>query len=127
MHGAPNHFEINVVGSRKYACWKFLEADQIEVGVGTQRRWIPRQRSDIGSGHWAYHGMGWIEGYIEIIYQAVRELDGQEADYPALAQNLEVMTLLLSGLERSWCQTTRTTRPLPGRLFELLHYVAGKR
>jgi predicted dehydrogenase len=100
VHGAPNHFEINVIGSKQYACWKFLEADQIEIGIGTERRYLTRDRSDLGSGHWPHHGLGWIEGYIEIIYQAVKGIDGTAADYPTLAQNLEVMTLLLSAHRR---------------------------
>ncbi|MEX2125684.1 MAG: Gfo/Idh/MocA family oxidoreductase [Woeseia sp.] len=96
VHGAPNHFEVNVIGTRKYACWKFLEEDQIEVGVGSRRSYIARNRADIGSGHWPFHGMGWLEGYIEIIYQAIRGLEDGTANYPTLPQNLEVMSLLLA-------------------------------
>lgn len=99
VHGAPNHFEVNVIGTKKYACWKFLEQDHIEIGVGTERRYITRRgsnSSDIGSGHWPWHGMGWIEGYIEIIYQALRKQDGETADYPTLSQNLDVMQRLLA-------------------------------
>jgi predicted dehydrogenase len=101
VHGAPNHFEINVIGTRQYACWKFLEPDQIEVGVGTRRSYIPRSRTDLGSGHWPHHGMGWVEGYIEIIHRAVRGLAGETDTYPTLAQNLELVQLLLaSGLPK---------------------------
>jgi predicted dehydrogenase len=96
VHGAPNHFEVNVIGARKYACWKFLEQDQIEVGVGTQRSYMTRNRTDLGSGHWPHHGMGWVEGYIEIIHQAVRGLAGETGDYPTLSQNLELVQLLLA-------------------------------
>lgn len=99
VHGAPNHFEINVIGSRKYACWKFLEQDQLEIGLGTERRYITRNRSDLGSGHWPHHGLGWIEGYVEIIYQAIKGLDGGRVDYPTLAQNLDVMGLLLNAAQ----------------------------
>jgi predicted dehydrogenase len=101
VHGAPNHFEINVIGSRKYACWKFLEADQIEIGEGTERRYASRNRSDLGSGHWPHHGLGWIEGYIEVIYQAIRGLEGAPVNYPTLAQNLEVIRILLTAARRA--------------------------
>lgn len=96
VHGAPNHFEINIIGSQKYACWKFLEQDQIEIGLGTERRYITRNRGDLGSGHWPHHGLGWIEGYVEIIYQAVKGLTGGTANYPTLPQNLDVIGLLLN-------------------------------
>lgn len=96
VHGSPNHFEVNVIGTRKYACWKFLEQDQIEIGAGTQRSYIARSRTDIGSGHWPYHGMGWIEGYIEIVYQAVKGLEDGSSNYPTLLQNLQLMSLLLA-------------------------------
>ena len=98
VHGAPNHFEVNVIGSRKYACWKFLEPDQIEVGSGSERSFRVRNRMDIGAGHWRHHGMGWLEGYIEIIYQAIRNLDGEALNYPTLSQSLGVMSLLLTSL-----------------------------
>ena len=98
VHGAPNHFEVNVIGSRKYACWKFLEPDQIEVGIGSERSFMVRNRLDIGAGHWRHHGMGWLEGYIEIIYQAIRNLDGEALNYPTLSQSLGVMSLLLTSL-----------------------------
>lgn len=101
IHGAPNHFEVNVIGSRKYACWKFLEPDQIEVGVGRERTLIVREDRAHGSGHWPFHGLGWIEGYIEIIRQAVKELSGEKADYPTLEQNLEMVGLLLEGSSES--------------------------
>jgi predicted dehydrogenase len=101
VHGAPNHFEINVIGSHKYACWKFLQADQLEIGEGTERRYITRNRSNLGSGHWPHHGLGWIEGYIEIIYQAVKGLEGAPANYPTLPQNLELMNVLLTAARLS--------------------------
>lgn len=90
IHGAPNHFEINVIGSKKYGCWKFLEPDLLEIAEGNERRIISRSSMEMGSGHWPHHALGWIEGYVEIIRNA---LTGRP--YPTLNENLDVMKLLL--------------------------------
>lgn len=93
IHGAPNHFEINVIGTKKYGCWKFLEPDLLEIGSSSTKSFISRNRSDIGSGHWPHHGLGWIEGYVEIIQQALKN-----GAYPRLQENLDMMELLLNSL-----------------------------
>lgn len=89
VHGAPNHFEMNIIGSQKYGCWKFLEQDQLEISQGSTRSFITRNKTDIGSGHWPHHGLGWIEGHVEIIYQALRG-----GKFPTLQENLDVMSIL---------------------------------
>ncbi|MFP5385787.1 MAG: Gfo/Idh/MocA family protein [Bacteriovoracia bacterium] len=89
VHGAPNHFEINIIGSKKYAAWNFLKQDLLEVSEGSTRSFITRKRTDIGSGHWPHHGLGWIEGYVEVIYQALKG-----GKYPTLQENLTTMSLL---------------------------------
>ena len=89
VHGAPNHFEMNIIGSKKYGCWRFSEQDILEVSQGATRSFITRNRTDIGSGHWPHHGLGWIEGYVEIIYQAI--INGK---FPTLSDNLNVMSIL---------------------------------
>lgn len=95
VHGSPNHFEINVIGTRKYGCWKFLEPDLLEISSGTTKSIMTRNRSDIGSGHWPHHGLGWIEGYVEIIQQALKN-----GVYPTLQENLDMMELLIKSMER---------------------------
>lgn len=90
VHGAPNHFEINIIGQKKYGCWKFLEQDLIEISTGATKTFITRDTTAFGSGHWPHHSLGWLEGYIEIIYQA---LTG--GNYPKLSENLELMRILL--------------------------------
>lgn len=90
IHGAPNHFEINIIGTKKYGCWKFLEQDLLEISVGNERRILSRSSMEMGSGHWPHHGLGWIEGYVEIIKNA---LTGKS--HPTLEENLKVMELLL--------------------------------
>jgi predicted dehydrogenase len=96
VHGASNQFEINVIGEKKYGSWKFQHPDVIEVSEGATRTIISRTRSDIGSGHWPHHGLGWLEGYVEILYQAIKK-----GSYPTLQQNLVMMESLLSNLGSS--------------------------
>jgi hypothetical protein len=90
VHGAYNHFEINVIGSKNYACWKFLEQDLLEVSSGATRSFITRDSTDLGSGHWPHHSLGWIEGYSEIIYQALKG-----GSYPTLKEKLSMVRMLL--------------------------------
>ena len=89
VHGATNHFEINIIGQKKYACWNFLSPDILEVSEGTTKTFISRNKLNIGSGHWAHHGLGWIEGYVEIIRQAL--IGG---NYPTLNDGLAIMEIL---------------------------------
>ena len=89
VHGAPNHFEMNVIGTKKYGAWKFLESDILEVSEGSTRSFITRKRTDIGSGHWPHHSLGWLEGYVEVIYQYLKG-----GSYPTLKENLEMLNKL---------------------------------
>jgi hypothetical protein len=92
VHGSPNHFEINVIGSKKYAQWEFLSADEILLGVGKDRSMITRRDHTTGSQQDPYHAAGWLEGYIEIARQLVQHaFDGQPANYPTLYQNLQLL------------------------------------
>jgi predicted dehydrogenase len=102
VHGSPNHFEINIIGSRKYAKWEFLTADEILVGEGRNRSIITRHDSELGSKQDPHHAMGWLEGYVEIAYQLfLHVLEGKKENYPTLNENL---TLLQSMFETDWTQ-----------------------
>jgi predicted dehydrogenase len=90
VHGATNEFEIAVIGEKKFASWNFLRPDVLEVSEGTTKTFISRNKLHIGSGHWPHHGLGWIEGYVEIIKQALRG-----GSYPTLKEGLSVMEILL--------------------------------
>jgi predicted dehydrogenase len=97
FHGAPNHFEINVIGTKKSATWKFLEPDQIEIGCGNTRTLHARPRSDGSAIHPPYHGLGWLEGYVEVFNAALKEFCGQsDVSYPKLSEHLNVIEALLS-------------------------------
>jgi predicted dehydrogenase len=99
LHGATNHFEINIIGSKKYAAWKFLEADQIEVSEGTTKSFVCRSNSVMGTGHAPFHGAGWMEGYSEIISRAFKSLEEKtEPSYPTLSQHLQILEPMLKAL-----------------------------
>ena len=96
FHGANNHFEINLLGSKMSATWNFLRPDEIIIGEGRDIRVLTRKDSKLGSKQSPFHGMGWLEGYIEITSQLFTEVfEGQSAVYPRLSENLNVMESML--------------------------------
>ncbi len=97
LHGSTNHFEINLVGTKKSATWNFLNPDEILVGDGRDRRVITRKINSIGSCLPAFHGMGWLEGYIEICRQFILEVRGVgKGNYPRLSENLSMIRALVT-------------------------------
>ena len=90
VHGATNQFEISVIGEKKFASWNFLRPDVLEVSEGSSKTFLSRTELNMGSGHWPHHGLGWLEGYVEIIKQALRG-----GSYPTLRDGLRVMEILL--------------------------------
>jgi len=96
VHGAPNHFEVNIIGTLRSATWKFLEADIIEVGEGSSKTLLARTESALGSQQGPFHATGWLEGYVEIIRQSLRQLVGAtHSPYPTLDENLLLLECLL--------------------------------
>lgn len=74
-----------------------MEPDQIIVGVGRDRSILTRQDSSLGSKQSPYHGLGWLEGYIEICRQVLRDIEGEDhTSYPTLAEALKVTEVLLT-------------------------------
>jgi predicted dehydrogenase len=97
IHGATNQLEIHVMGTKKSASWNLLRPDEIEVGEGSSRSLLFREQCRLGSQHAPFHGLGWIEGYIEIIRQLLRDANGlPSADYPRLRDSLQLMRVLFS-------------------------------
>ncbi len=93
VHGSPNHFEINVIGSKKYAKWEFLLADEIHFGMGKDRSIITRRETTSGSQQDPYHATGWLEGYIEISKRLIHHaFNGEPKNYPTLSENLQLLT-----------------------------------
>jgi predicted dehydrogenase len=101
VHGAGNDLEFTVIGSRRSATWAFLRPDIIEVGDGGTRTTLHRKDFSMGSGSRPFHGVGWLEGYVEIIRQTLLGLIGKSTvAVPTLAEGLQVMKTIFS-LERS--------------------------
>lgn len=86
VHGAGNDFEIHLIGEKKSASWKFSKPDFLEISEGNSTSIIQKKTTDTGSGHWPHHGLGWIEGYVEIIRQSLKG-----GHYPTLHENLSLL------------------------------------
>ena len=92
MHGATNLFEVNLIGTLLSATWKFENPDEIFIGEGRNRRVLTRNTNEFGSKHPPYHGMGWLEGYIEIASQLLNHVyGGKPPGYPQLKGNLDLL------------------------------------
>lgn len=97
VHGSTNDLDIYIHGSKKSASWKFMEPDQIVVGEGRDRTILTRKESNLGSMQSPYHGLGWLEGYVEICRQVLRDVEGEEhSSYPTLSEALKVTEVLLA-------------------------------
>jgi predicted dehydrogenase len=97
VHGSPNHFEINVIGSKKYAKWEFLLADEIHFGSGKNRSIVTRRDHSSGSQQDPYHATGWLEGYIEIARRLIHHaFHNESANYPTLHQNLQMLQAIFN-------------------------------
>jgi predicted dehydrogenase len=96
-HGAGNDLEIHVLCEGATAVWRFAAPDEVVVGRGASRATVTRPATDPrGSRQAPGHGLGWIEGYVEITAQMLRAMvGGGETHYPTLDEHLAVMDLLL--------------------------------
>jgi predicted dehydrogenase len=95
-HGATNHFEINVIGSKMSATWEFMNPDEIVIGEGRDRRVLTRKDSLLGSQQPPHHGMGWLEGYIEIALGLfLNVFQNQKQEYQSLVRNLDTLEAML--------------------------------
>ena len=96
-HGAGNELELNVVCERASATWRFDRPDEVIVGRGASRTTVARPASDPrGSQQAPGHGLGWIEGYVEITAQMLRKIAGEPASYPTLPEHLAVLRTMLT-------------------------------
>jgi predicted dehydrogenase len=96
IHGATNDFEFTVLGTRATATWRFLRPDEVEVGTGNQTFFVRRDTPNQSSVTSPFHGMGWLEGYVEITRQALRSISGlPSVEIPTLEESLNAMKLLL--------------------------------
>jgi predicted dehydrogenase len=96
FHGATNHFEINVIGSKMSGTWEFLRPDELLLGEGRDRRVFTRKDSELGSRQPPFHGVGWLEGYIETASRLLSEVYlGVSSDFPKLTDNLDILEAML--------------------------------
>lgn len=97
IHGAQNHFEVNVLGKKKSATWEFMKPDELRIGEGSVVTLYPRSSTEYGSEFPAFHSFGWIEGYIEIAKRLMDEaFHGKKSDYPKLPENLNLIESMLT-------------------------------
>jgi predicted dehydrogenase len=97
MHGATNDFEFTAIGTRGSVTWRFLRPDEIEYGSGNQTSIIRRETANASSETAPFHGLGWLEGYVEITRQTLRQVSGlASAGIPTLSEALDVMDVLLN-------------------------------
>lgn len=98
VHGAGNHLELVVLGAAGSATWRFESPDEIVVGRGSRRTVIARTADEKrGASQAPFHGLGWLEGYMDVTSRMIRRLRGETGlPVPTLAENLTVMELILS-------------------------------
>jgi predicted dehydrogenase len=97
MHGATNDFEYTVIGTKGSATWRFMCPDEVEFGSGNRRITIPREMRNTSSGMMPFHGLGWLEGYVEITHQTLRRASELDASpVPTLPEALSAMDVLLN-------------------------------
>lgn len=96
-HGATNALEVHVLGTRKTVSWRLMAPDELVIGEGGRETLVPREVAGPGTGSRPFHGLGWIEGYVDILHQSMRRMAGlSHRPVPTLAESLEVMRAVLS-------------------------------
>jgi predicted dehydrogenase len=97
VHGASNNLEYTVMGSRGTATWCFLTPDEIKWGSGNCVTTILRETNNPSSGAAPFHGLGWLEGYVEITRHTLRLAYGLDSiPIPTLKEASLVMQTLLN-------------------------------
>jgi predicted dehydrogenase len=97
VHGATNRLEYTVVGTHASATWNFLQPDEVEIGSGNQMSVLRRPAENASSGSRPFHGLGWLEGYMEITRQTLRHAVGLDSiPIPTLAESLRAMDVILN-------------------------------
>ncbi len=95
VHGAGNDLEISILGSKISAHWSFQNPDQIVVGQNRDKTTLSRTSSQLGSRQPCFHGLGWLEGYVEVIHQGLQGLnDPSHNRFPDLPTSLSNFDLL---------------------------------
>ena len=100
VHGG-NVLKFSVIGTRGTVSWSAYDnPDQVEFSSGNSTTVIRRIPGRYGSQQPSFHGMGWVEGYIEIIHNyLLRMTENAEPNFPTLAENINVLELMLTASE----------------------------
>lgn len=99
VHGGGD-LQIAVLGSERDVRWSFGRPDQLVVARGNRVTRVPRGAGRYGSQQPLFHGMGWIEGYIEVIHCFLQRLAGRDAPAPpSLSEALNVMEVVLTAAD----------------------------
>jgi predicted dehydrogenase len=97
VHGAANDFEYTAIGTRGSATWRFQRPDEVEFGSGSEIFLIRREAANPSSETAPFHGLGWLEGYVEITRQTLRQVCGLcFAEIPTLSESLDAMNVILN-------------------------------
>ena len=97
VHGTGNDLEIMILGEKKAVTWNMERSDVLKIAQGGKIDIVQKPGDKFGSQQPPFHGMGWIEGYIEIIHNYLMKMGGNTtATYPKLHESLKVMETLLS-------------------------------
>jgi predicted dehydrogenase len=103
VHGEGNRLEIHLLGSQGAAHWDFRCPDQIKISRGGHSTLMSRTDTEFGSKQSPFHGLGWLEGYVEILHQSIRGLVGLPATpVPQLSESIGVMETLLKAVIEPW-------------------------
>ena len=95
-HGTGNDLEITVLGAKCSATWHVERPDELRIARGTEKHIVQKPNDNFGSRQPPFHGMGWIEGYTDIIHNVLMHMAGHKTSYPTLPESLRVMETLLT-------------------------------
>jgi len=97
VHGTGNDLEITVLGAKQAVTWSMEKSDTLKIAQGAKVTILQKPNDKFGSQQPPFHGMGWIEGYIEIIHNYLMKMNGNTSTtYPKLHESLKVMEVLLN-------------------------------
>jgi predicted dehydrogenase len=94
-HGTGNDLEITILGAKQSATWHVERPDEVKISKGSTTTMLQKPNDSFGSRQPPFHGMGWIEGYIDITHSFLMHMAGHPTRYPTLAESLRVMEVLL--------------------------------
>lgn len=96
VHGTGNDLEFNVIGSKQCVTWNVERPDELKISKGTTTTYMQKPSDRFGSRQPPYHGLGWLEGYVDVTHNYLMKMAGMKTSYPTLTDSLNVMECLLN-------------------------------